>query len=155
MDARPRTSVVRIMRARAAVPALVVLIAALVGPVRAQPAQPPAQPAGGDFDRFRERFHGTWRLTIPMPQARRTVDAAIEQTVGAMNFFVRSVARGQLRDNTPLNRRIDLYFRDGGRINVRFDDRFSYTTRMGRTTRFRTPEGDEMRVTQRFRGERL
>jgi hypothetical protein len=145
------------MGLRRVVPSLLILAAVAMWPVAALPQDAPreAAPAPSAWDQMRVRFHGTWRLTVTHAAARQNVDAAIEQAVGAMNYFVRGVARDQLRDNTPLNRRIDLLFEDGERINVRFDDRFSYTTRMGRTTRFTTPEGDDMRVTQRFRGEQL
>src|SRR5690349_2474396 len=142
------------MLRRRVVPTFFVLASVALWPAVALPqeaAPQPAQQPASEWDQMRGRFHGTWRLAIPHATARQNVDAAIEQAVGAMNYFVRGVARDQLRDNTPLNRRIDLLFEDGERINVRFDERFSYTTRMGRTTRFETPEGDEMRVTQRFR----
>lgn len=112
------------------------------------------QDAESPFERGRASFHGTWRLEGTVENARETIDSAIERAVGPMNFFVQGIARDQLRENTPLNRRIDLYFRDGERINVRFDERYSYTTRIGRTTRYDN-DGDEMRVTQRWRGEQL
>jgi hypothetical protein len=68
-----------------------------------------------------------------------------------MNFFVRGVARPMLRDNTPVNRSIVLHFRDGERIRVRFPDTgWETTTRVGRTERAQTQDGDPMRVTQRL-----
>src|SRR5690606_15922043 len=93
--------------------------------------------------------------TVPDARARQIVNGAIEQTVNAMNFFVRGLARDQLRDNTPLNGRIDLLFRDDGRITVMFDGDSGrrYTSRPGSTSRFRTPDGEEMRVTQRLRDD--
>lgn len=116
------------------------------------PAHMQDAPADPRFEAGRQRFHGVWRRAISEARARQLVDAAIEQTVGAMNFFVRGIARDQLRDNTPLNARIDLLFGQNGRITVMFDgDRGRrYTTRVGRTARVRTPAGDEMRVTQRL-----
>jgi hypothetical protein len=137
------------MRYRRLLPPIVSIMLALAP----SPASTQGETPDPQFERFRERFHGTWRLEGTVERARTTVDAAIEQTVNAMNFFVRPIARTQLRDNTPLNRRIDIFFRDGQRINVRFDERYSYTSRIGRTTRVTTPEGDEMRVTQRFRDD--
>lgn len=128
------------------------VLAAALWPAPAAPQDGTPDPR---FAEFRARFHGVWRRVEPEARARQVVDAAIEQAVGAMNFFVRGIARGQLRDNTPLNGRIDLLFRDDGRITVMFDgDRGRrYTSRPGRTARFRTPAGDEMRVTQRFRDD--
>lgn len=104
------------------------------------------------FEQFRQRFHGVWRRTTPDARARQIVDRAIEQAVGAMNFFVRGIARDQLRENTPTTERIDLLFGQDGRITVMFDGDPGrrYTTRVGRTARVRTPAGDEMRVTQRL-----
>jgi hypothetical protein len=146
------------MRLRRFLPVLALFAVAPLAAVLAWPS--PARPQDAEpaeltpFERGRANFHGTWRLEGTQAQARELVDAAIERSVGAMNFFVQGVARDQLRANTPLNRRIDLEFRDGERIMVRFDERFTYTTRMSRTTRF-DHDGDEMRVTQRWRGEQL
>jgi hypothetical protein len=126
-------------------PALAVASLAL-WPATAQP-----QEGASRFDDFRERFEGTWVLATSTASARQTVDRAIEQAVSAMSFFVRGVARPLLRDNTPLNRRIEFDFRDGARIRVRFPDTgWEATTRVGRTERARTQDGDTMRVTQRF-----
>ena len=125
------------------------LAASAAWPISAHMQDAPADP---QFEQARQRFHGVWRRSTPDARAQQVVDAAIEQTVGAMNFFLRGVARGQLRDNTPLNGRIDLLFGQGGRITVMFDGDAGrrYTTRVGRTARVRTPAGDEMRVTQRI-----
>jgi hypothetical protein len=112
-----------------------------------------AAPTSPLFEQHRARFHGTWRLAITQERGRQIVDGAIEQTVDAMNFFLRPLARTQLRDNTPLNRRIDLRFLDGERIAVTFDGRLTYTTRVGRTERYTTPEGAAMRVTQRLHAD--
>src|SRR5690606_14626873 len=94
------------------------LAASAAWPISAHMQDAPADP---QFEQARQRFHGAWRRSTPDARAQQVVDAAIEQTVGAMNFFLRGVARGQLRDNTPLNGRIDLLFGQGGRITVMFD----------------------------------
>lgn len=136
--------------------ALLLLAVAAVWPASALPQDAPQGSApDARFTELRGRFHGVWRRSTPDARARQIVDAAIEQTVGAMNFFVRGIARGQLRDNTPLNGRIDLIFRDDGRVTVMFDGDSArrYTSRPGRTVRVRTPAGDEMRMTQRFRDD--
>jgi hypothetical protein len=101
------------------------------------PERGPADPA---------RFDGTWVLDHSPAEANRILDRGVERAVSAMNYFVRGIARSRLRDGTHLNRRIALAFEGGERITVRFDDRSSYTTRLGRTER-----REEMRVTQRFR----
>lgn len=109
-------------------------------------------PPTDTYDTFRERFNGTWRLSTPLARGRQVIERAVEQTVSAMNFFTRPIARPMLRDATPLNRAIHLRFVGDGRLSVQFDDQETYVTRIGRTsTRYRTSGGDPMRVTQRFR----
>lgn len=116
----------------------------------APPAAPPAP-----FEAHQARFEGVWELATPAPQARSRIDRSIERTVAAMNFFVRGVARGQLRDNTPINRRITLRFESGQRVGVHFSETdLRVTSRIGRTRRTRH-DGTEIRVTQRFRGDVL
>lgn len=141
------------MKHRLLVPAAaLVLAAAAFWPSSAVMQDAPSDPR---FEQFRERFHGTWHRAVPEARARRIVDSAIERTVNAMNFFVRGIARDQLRENTPLNARIDLLFGNDGTITVVFDnDRGRrYRSRPGRTVRVRTPSGDEMRVTQRLHAD--
>lgn len=100
---------------------------------------------------FRERFEGTWRLTVSQQRAQQTVNQAVDRAVDAMPFFFRPVARDRLREGTPVVRRIELDFRDDGRLSVSFDGR-RYTTRIGRTERARRArDGEPMRVTQRLR----
>ncbi len=133
---------------RRLLPALLLLAAALwPSPARMQDA-----PADPHLVELRSHFQGTWRRTANEQRARRVVDSAIDQAVNAMNFFVRGIARGQLHDNTPLNARIDLLFGDDGRITVMFDGdaHRRYRSRLGQTVRVRTPDGTEMRMTQRF-----
>lgn len=149
-SARPR-SVAR-LAAALALAAAMASAAVCPSPAAVQDAPPPSA-TNPRFVEARGRFHGVWRLTIPQERARQLVDGAIEQTVTAMNFFVRAIARDQLRDNTPLNRRIDLTFHDDERITVVFDQRHRYTTRIGRRHRFRTPDGDDLRVVQRVRDD--
>ena len=136
---------------RYSIPALILLVGALV-PFRA--------PAQDDSDRqwqqHREAFHGTWVLGVPQSRARSTVDAAIERAVGPMNMLIRGIARPMLRDNKPVNQTISLRFSDENRtITVVFDNRHRYTTPLNQTRRGRDFEGDELRITQRFRGDDL
>ncbi len=140
------------MRTRLLPLTALVVIALAIWPASAAPQD---EAPDARFAEYRGRFHGVWRRTVPDARARQVVDAAIEQTVGAMNFFVRGLARDQLRDNTPLNGRIDLLFRDDGRVTVMFDGDSArrYTSRVGRTVRVHSPAGDEMRMTQRYRDD--
>jgi hypothetical protein len=128
---------------------LAIVAAATIWPSAARPQEP------DPWTTMNARFDGTWVGVVSPAEARRTIDAAIEQAVSAMNYFVRPVARPMIRDNTPVNLEIELRFREANNIYVRFDDRANYTTPLGRTRRVQTPEGDAMRVTQRFRGETL
>ncbi|HJL18986.1 MAG TPA: hypothetical protein RMH99_25210 [Sandaracinaceae bacterium LLY-WYZ-13_1] len=113
-------------------------------------SQPVLAQDASRYERFRERFDGTWVLATSERSAQRTVDRAIGRAVDAMNFFVRGVARPLLRDNTPVNTSIVLDFRGDDRIRVRFNTGWETTTRVGRTERAQTLDGDTMRVTQRL-----
>ena len=135
------------MRHARILPAFALLSLALLWPNRAVPQD--------RWDAMSERFDGVWVLDVPLSRAQRTVDAAVNQTVNAMNFFVRGVARPLLRENTFVNSEIELRFRANNNIFVRFDDRARYTTPLGRARQVQTHEGDPMNVTQRFRGETL
>ena len=133
---------------------LALVLALAAGTLALWPADARLQDAASRYDQYRERFHGTWVLAMGPEAAQRSIDRAIERAVGAMSFFVRGVARPLLRDNTPLNRRIVLEFRGDGRLRCRFPDTgFDATTRIGRTERARTQDGDPMRVTHRFRDD--
>ena len=102
-----------------------------------------------------DRFDGVWRLAVPVAQARRTVEGAVDRAVNAMNFFLRGVARPMIRDNTPVNEEIELRFRTQQSLYVRFDHRANYTSELARTRTVQTPDGDPMRLTQRFRDNNL
>lgn len=128
---------------------IAILLAASIWPSTAQLQD------GDRWSTMSERFDGTWAGVVSAAEARRTVESAVEQAVNAMNYFLRPVARPMIRDNTPVNLEIELRFREANNIYVRFDDRANYTTPLGRTRRVTTPEGDQMSVTQRFRGETL
>lgn len=120
------------------------------------PGRAPAQDsADAQWEAMSGRFDGVWRLAVSTGAARRTVDRSIDEAVNAMNFFIRGMARPMIRDNTPVNEEIELRFRAGQNIFVRFDSRVRYTSRLGRTARVRTHTRDPMRLTQRFRGEQL
>lgn len=122
----------------------------------AWPGPAPAQDTdAAQWEAMSRRFDGVWRLTVSSERGQQTIDSAVEEAVGAMNFMMRGIARPMLRDNTPLNQEIELRFRDNDNIYVRFDSRVRYTSPLGSTRRVRTHEGDPMRLTQRFRGDDL
>lgn len=118
-------------------------------------AWPHSAPSQDRWDVMSQRLDGLWRLDVPYATARQTVDGAIDEAVNAMNMLLRGVARPMIRDNTPVNREIELRFREGNNIFVRFDDRARYTSALNATRRVSIPGGDDMRLTQRFRGESL
>ncbi len=97
------------------------------------------------------RFTGVWRMVQTPQQAQTVVDEAIEQTVNAMNFFFRGIARSRLREGTPIHRSIEIVVHADDRVTVRFDGSEGYTTHLGRTEPVTNPHGMHMRVTQRFR----
>jgi hypothetical protein len=114
---------------------------------------PAARTQEADLDAARRRFEGTWRLTTDPARARRVIDRAVERAVRSMSFFVRPIARPRLREATPVTRRLRLAFSDEGRrLTVSFDDDDRYTTRLGVTSRrYRSHEGEQLRITQRLR----
>jgi len=133
--------------------ALVALFTALAPPVaRTQDAPPAAQRTEAEL---RQLLDGAWFLHGSATAGQAAIDAAIERAVGEMNFFLQGVTRSQLREKTPLNRRIDIDFPDDGRITVGFDQRFTYTTRPGVAQAFTLPDGAEVEVTQHFRDGHL
>ena len=124
------------------VPLLLVPLALALFPSEARPQD--------DFDAYGERFAGTWQLAIPVERAERIRDRAAERAANAMNIFIRSIASSRLREGSHVNRRIRLTFREGRRIQVRFDESH-YESEVGDTVRVRRNDGTPMRLTQRFR----
>lgn len=119
---------------------------------RTQDATSPAQRSEAEL---RQLLDGAWFLQGSATAGQAAIDAAIERAVGEMNFFLQGVTRTQLREKTPLNRRIDIDFPADGRITVGFDQRFTYTTRPGVAQPFTLPDGAEVEVTQHFRDGHL
>lgn len=111
-----------------------------------------ARPQGEDVAGARARFEGRWRLAVAEPRANQTIDQAVARAADAMPFFARGIARGRLREGTPLIRRIDVTFDAAGeQLAVAFDGR-RYETPIGRTVfRTRPSDGERLRVTQRVR----
>ncbi len=114
-----------------------------------------AQAPARTEDELRQLYRGAWFLQPPEDQARRIIDRAITRAVSEMNYFVQGIAESQLRDNTPINRRLDIGFEPDGRITVSFDQRYTYTTRPRATQAFPLPDGGTDDVTQLFRDGHL
>lgn len=134
--------------------ALIALAIASLPPV-ARTQDAPAQPAQRTEAELRRLLDGAWYLVGSESAGQATIDRAIERAVADMNFFLQGVTRSQLREKTPLNRRIDLDFPSDGQITVVFDQRFTYTTRPGVAQSFTLPDGASVEVTQYFRDGHL
>ncbi len=105
-------------------------------------------------EELRRLYTGAWNLTVSHTVGQTTIDRGIERCVTEMNYFVQSIARSQLHDQTPVNDRIDIGFPDG-QITVGFDQRFTYTTRPGVAQDFELPDGTDVTVRQYFRDGHL
>jgi hypothetical protein len=111
--------------------------------------------AGGHLQELATRFEGRWQLSVSRGSAQSTIDAAVERVVGAMNYFLRGIARPRLRDATPIDSYYRFEFGDDDRVTVHFEGRDRFTTPLGRTRRYRTDDGTALRVTIRERGDAL
>lgn len=100
---------------------------------------------------LRQLMAGTWHLSTPEATGRQRIDQAIERAVSEMSYLLQGVTRDQLREKTPLNRRLDFAFPPDGQITTIFDQRYTYTTRPGVAQPFTLPDGASIQVTQHFR----
>lgn len=117
---------------------------AVVAPVSADETQPEAS---------LEELSGTYR-NATNGRNERTRNAAIDKVVDEMNFLVRGIARGRLKDANPVDRRITIRQR-GDRLTTSFDGR-SYSARLGGPGRVvEGITGDELRLTFRVHEDRL
>jgi hypothetical protein len=105
-------------------------------------------------DELRRLYTGAWMLTVSHATGQAAIDRGIERAVTEMNYFVQSLARSQMRDQTPVNDRIDIAFPDG-QITIGFDQRFTYTTQPGIAQDFDLPDGTHVNVRQYFRDGHL
>lgn len=103
---------------------------------------------------LRPLYTGAWNLAVSHAAGQATIDRGIERAVTEMNYFVQSLARSQMHDQTPVNDRIDIAFPDG-QITIGFDGRFTYTTRPGVSQDFDLPDGATVTVRQYFRDGHL
>ena len=104
---------------------------------------------------LRQLLAGAWHLAISEATGRQRIDQAIERAVSEMTYMLQGVTRSQLREKTPLNRRLDFAFAADGQITTVFDQRFTYTTRPGVAQPFTLPDGASIQVTQYFRDGQL
>lgn len=133
--------------------ALVVAMLGLTPAPRALTQDAPATSAVRSEEDQRRLLAGAWFLVQSETTARQRIDQGIERCVSEMNYFLQGVARDQMRENTPLNRRIDIGFEGTTSITVNFDQRFSYTTRPGVAQSFDLPDGSSVNVRQYFRDD--
>lgn len=103
---------------------------------------------------LRALYTGAWHLTVSHSTGQAAIDHGIERCVTEMNYFVQSIARSQMHDQTPVNDRIDIAFPDG-QITIGFDGHFTYTTRPGVSQDFDLPDGASVAVRQYFRDGHL
>lgn len=136
-------------------PLFVALLLGLLALVPMMPSRGATQTAPARTEaELREGLRGAWRLTVSRSEAQAVIDRGIERTVSEMNYFVQSVARDQLRGNTPVNERIDIDF-PGSNITVGFDQRFSYTTSPAVPTTFDVAGTGSVTISQYFRDGHL
>lgn len=130
-----------------------ILVGVLVVPIGARTQDVPATAARTE-EQLRPLYTGQWNLAVSHTAGQAAIDRGIERAVTEMNYFVQSIARTQMHDQTPVNDRIDIAFPDG-QITVVFDQRFSYTTRPGVAQDFPLPDGSTVSVRQYFRDGHL
>lgn len=121
---------------------------ALFWPHRASTQEAPS--ASRTEAELRQLLSGSWYLVQSEATARARINQGIERAVTDMNYFVQGIARDQMRENTPINRRIDIGF-EGADITVGFDQRFTYRTPPGVARSFNLPDGSSINVRQYFR----
>jgi hypothetical protein len=132
---------------------LLLLLGMIAAPLPGRTQDVPA-PAPRTEEQLRTLYTGQWNLAVSHTAGQAAIDRGIERAVTEMNYFLQSIARTQMHDNTPVNDRIDIAFPDG-QITVVFDQRFTYTTRPGVSQDFPLPDGSTVAVRQYFRDGHL
>lgn len=102
-------------------------------------------------EQLRQLLDGAWFLTVSRAQGQAAIDRGIERAVREMNFFLQGLTRQQVHDSTPVNMRIDIDFPTPAQATVSFDQRFTYTTRLGIAQDFDVPGTGTVNVNQFFR----
>lgn len=120
---------------------------------RTQDTPAPAAPTRTEAE-LRTLYTGAWHLSVSHASGQATIDRGIERCVSEMNYFVQSIARSQMHDQTPVNDLIDISF-PSGQITIGFDGRFTYTTSPGVAQDFDLPDGASVSVRQYFRDGHL
>lgn len=129
---------------------LALALSSVAGVVLVPPAATQDAPRRTEAE-LRQLMAGTWQLSIPEATGRQRIDQGIERAVSEMTYLLQGVTRDQLRERTPLNRRLDFAFPADGQITTVFDQRYTYTTRPGVAQPFTLPDGAGIQVTQLFR----
>jgi hypothetical protein len=115
------------------------------------PTVAPAQPAVVDP---RERYTGTFTF-VGGDSERRGIESAIERSVTVMNFIVRGIARGRLRETNQAYASVTIRFPPGSIEVFRSGDRAVRSRDDGTQGSALDIHGDPLRVTQRFENGRL
>jgi hypothetical protein len=132
----------------------VVLALVLFALAAVVPTAAPAQTTTRTEEELRRLYTGAWFLTVSTSSARGTIDRAIERAVGEMNYFVQSIARDQLTENTRLNERLDIDF-PSGNIRISFDQRYTYECAPGVVTDFDIEGSGTVHIRHYFRDGHL
>jgi len=91
-----------------------------------------------------EAFNGTWRYAGSAQHGTQIIHRAVDRCVEPMNFIVRGIAAGRLRDKNQLVQRIEVNV-GGGNARIVFDGNRTYRTGLG-AWRSHTFGGDSIRV---------
>ncbi|AKF10107.1 hypothetical protein [Sandaracinus amylolyticus] len=98
---------------------------------------------------------GAWSLATREPDARGTIERAIDRAIDGMLPFVRGMAQGELRARTPIDRDVAIDLAPE-RIEVRLGAN-AFATAPGRPRRMPVPgyAGETVEVVHLVRGGRL
>lgn len=102
-----------------------------------------------------EAYEGGWSFS----RSRRDVrglEQAIDHVVDQLNFFIREIARGEMRRRITPESRVRFNLLPGARISLAIDEWGPMTFDLGaQPRRVRGPNGDDIRVAVAFQGGRL
>ncbi|MBN4049420.1 hypothetical protein JYT86_00150 [bacterium AH-315-N03] len=102
-----------------------------------------------------ELFEGRYTFAGGEPEEARLRDA-IDSVVDRLSFFIRDIARGEIRRNIQPDPRIRLEVVDRGRLRLSFGDWGPIDVRLdGSTTHVQGPDGAETRISARLQGSRI
>lgn len=102
-----------------------------------------------------ELFEGRYTFAGGEAEEER-LRAAIDSVVDRLNFFIRDMARGEIRRRIRPEPRIQVHVVDRDHLSVSFGDWGPITVRLdGRPTHVRGPDGDDTRIEARLNGRRI